>query len=354
MTKKEQVMDLWRKNFQDSEEFIRFYFEHKYSDENSLVYEENGKALSALLMLPYPMTWSGTLLATSYISGACTLPEARNHGLMSMLLQEAFLEMHKRDIALTTLIPANDWLFQYYGHLGYAAVFSYSTVNYDASPDQAPLGPSFSPEHFDAEFARQHYPFFREILMQRDCCVQHTEEDYLAIVEEAYLSGGRLLVCTSEDQQSTTGWALAVPEIDTLSVKEMLYRSQQEQTTLLHALFALFHPQSVVCREFPGQNRYGMARIINVQLMLSHLAAQNPGLSLRLKVYDPQLPANNGIFTLAEGKCIPSDHVNRPADIETDIPSLTKALLGYQPDQLPQPLNGLSENQYPYMNLMLD
>lgn len=358
MTKKEQVMDLWRKNFQDSEEFIRFYFERKYSDENSLVYEENGKALSALLMLPYPMTWSGTLLTTSYISGACTLQEARNHGLMSMLLQEAFLEMHKRNIALSTLIPANDRLFQYYGHLGYAAVFSYSTTSYAVPPAQAmPSDPFFSPEHFDAEFAQQHYPFFRDTLMQKNCCVQHTEEDYLAIVEETYLSGGRLLVCASEDRQSTTGWALAVPEADTLYVKEMLYRSQQEQATLLHALFSIFHAPSVTCRQFPGQsgqNRYGMARIIDVQYMLSHLAAQNPDLSLRLKVYDPQLPANNGIFTLAAGECISSGHLNRPADIETDIPSLTKALLGYQPDQLPQPLNGLSENQYPYMNLMLD
>ena len=117
--------------------------------------------------------------------------------------------MHKRNIALSTLIPANDRLFQYYGHLGYAAVFSYSTTSYAVPPAQAmPSGPFFSPEHFDAEFARQHYPFFRDTLMQKNCCVQHTEEDYLAIVEETYLSGGRLLVCASEDRQSTTGWAL--------------------------------------------------------------------------------------------------------------------------------------------------
>lgn len=353
MTQKEQVMDLWRKNFQDSEKFIRFYFERKYSDENSLVYEENGEALSALLMLPYPMTWSGTLLATSYISGACTLAKARKQGLMSGLLQKAFLEMYKRDIALTTLIPANDRLFQYYGHSGYTTVFSYSNTSYTVPPDPAPSGPCFAPEHFDAEFARQHYPFFRDILMQKDCCIQHTEQDYLAIAEDAYLSGGRLLICTSGDRQSTTGWALAVPEAGTLYVKEMLYRSPQDQATLLHSLFTIFHPQTVICRESPGPTPYGMARIISVPLMLSRLAIQNPGLSLSLKVCDPQIPANNGIFILTKGKCIQAGH-QQAADIETDIPSLTKALLGYPPDQSLQPLNSLRGDQHPYMNLMLD
>ena len=45
-------MELWRRCFEDTDEFIRFYFERKYSDANSLIYEENGKALSALQMLP--------------------------------------------------------------------------------------------------------------------------------------------------------------------------------------------------------------------------------------------------------------------------------------------------------------
>ena len=50
-------MELWRRCFEDTDEFIRFYFERKYSNANSLIYEENGKALSALQMLPYPMRW---------------------------------------------------------------------------------------------------------------------------------------------------------------------------------------------------------------------------------------------------------------------------------------------------------
>ena len=103
-------MELWRRCFEDTDEFIRFYFERKYSDANSLIYEENGKALSALQMLPYPMRWENVTVNTSYISGACTLPDVRNRGFMTLLLQNALQEMYDRGIAFSTLIPAEDWL----------------------------------------------------------------------------------------------------------------------------------------------------------------------------------------------------------------------------------------------------
>ena len=103
-------MELWRRCFEDTDEFIRFYFERKYSNANSLIYEENGKALSALQMLPYPMRWENVTVDTSYISGACTLPDVRNRGFMTLLLQNALQEMYDRGIAFSTLIPAEDWL----------------------------------------------------------------------------------------------------------------------------------------------------------------------------------------------------------------------------------------------------
>lgn len=74
-------MELWRRCFEDTDEFIRFYFERKYSDANSLIYEENGKArqpckcflipcvgkmsrsihLISREHVPYPMSATGAL-----------------------------------------------------------------------------------------------------------------------------------------------------------------------------------------------------------------------------------------------------------------------------------------------------
>ena len=82
MNKKQQVKDLWRTCFGDSEAFIDLYFDRVYQDDNTLTIERNGQIVSALQMLPYTMTYFGTEISVAYISGACTVPEQRGQGLM--------------------------------------------------------------------------------------------------------------------------------------------------------------------------------------------------------------------------------------------------------------------------------
>lgn len=356
MDKKEQIINLWKQNFDDPEEFVRFYFDQKYSDENSLLFEEDGKAMSALLMLPYPMSWMDTAIKTSYISGACTQKEARNHGLMTLLLKEAFQEMNKRGIALSTLIPAEEWLYSYYGNLGYAAVFDYSIKKLSINPER-PILPVISPDKFDADFANRLLPYFEQKMRSRSCCIQHPGNDYLAIIQENYLSGGRVAATFSPNSVTPTGWALAIPENGIIKVKECFYNSLEEKNALLHHFSQLWQIQQLECKTLPEDNtaqQQGMARITNALEMLQHIARQQPSLSLSIKVSDPQLPQNEGIYLLSEGTCKKQEKQDIPTDIETDIPMLTRALLGYHPDQLPSPLSGLAPKQQPYMNLMLE
>jgi len=88
--------------------------------------------------------------------------------------------------------------------------------------------------------------------------------------------------------------------------------------------------------------------------MLQYFARLHPEVAFTLKLNDPQVPSNNGIYTIAGGNCMHTDQISGPIDSETDIPVLTKALLGYHPDLLPAPLNRLFREARPYMNLMLD
>lgn len=127
---KQQIIDLWRLSFNDTEEFIRLYFDRVYKEENTLVIEKDGQVVSALQMLPYTMTYYGTEISVAYISGACTLPSMRGKGLMKQLMQKAFDEMKYRSVAVAALIPADPWLFDYYRELGYTETFDYSEDTY--------------------------------------------------------------------------------------------------------------------------------------------------------------------------------------------------------------------------------
>ena len=82
---KEKVKALWKLCFEDSEAFIEMYFRLRYNNEVNIAIESGDEVISALQMLPYPMTFCGKQIQTSYISGACTHPDYRGKGVMKEL-----------------------------------------------------------------------------------------------------------------------------------------------------------------------------------------------------------------------------------------------------------------------------
>lgn len=126
MTTKEKVKALWQLCFDDNEEFVEMYFRLRYKNEINIAIESGDEIVSALQMIPYPMTFCGDTVQTSYISGACTHPDFRGNGVMRELLSQAFAKMLRNGMYFSTLIPAEPWLFDYYTRMGYASVFQYS------------------------------------------------------------------------------------------------------------------------------------------------------------------------------------------------------------------------------------
>ncbi|HMM17459.1 MAG TPA: GNAT family N-acetyltransferase, partial [Petrimonas sp.] len=81
-TTRQQVYDMWKTVFGDSDEYMEIYFREKYRNENTLIYFESGKAVSSLQMLPFDFSFHGSEIPVAYFSGLCTLPEARKKGFM--------------------------------------------------------------------------------------------------------------------------------------------------------------------------------------------------------------------------------------------------------------------------------
>ena len=122
---REKVKKLWKLCFNDNDEFVDMYFNLRYNSEVNVAIESGDEVIAALQMLPYPITFHGNSVPTAYISGACTHPDYRSRGVMRELLSQAFGRMYRNNIALTTLIPAEPWLFGYYARVGYATAFRY-------------------------------------------------------------------------------------------------------------------------------------------------------------------------------------------------------------------------------------
>ena len=131
---KEDIRKLWEVCFHDSPAFTDLYFRMRYSNEVNLAIRSGNIVIAAMQTLPYPMTFCGRTIDTSYISGACTHPDFRGKGVMLELLAEAFGRMHTQGVLLSTLIPAEPWLFDYYARSGYAPIFNVCATTFKSAP----------------------------------------------------------------------------------------------------------------------------------------------------------------------------------------------------------------------------
>lgn len=117
------VRNMWQTVFGDSDEYVNIYFSQKYKNENTLIYFVDDEAVASLQMWEYEFSFYGKTIPIYYLAGLATYEQHRRKGYMSALLQEAHSVMRERKIPLSILIPAEEWLFNFYEHFGYAQVF---------------------------------------------------------------------------------------------------------------------------------------------------------------------------------------------------------------------------------------
>lgn len=177
-TTKQQVYDMWKTVFGDSDDYMEIYFREKYRNENTLIYFEGEKAVASLQMLPYQFTFCGTEIPVLYHSGVCTLPEARKKGYMDKLLMASFEHAQKNDVPLMLLVPQEPWLLKFYNKYGFAQTFDSGT---EELPSLKKLIEDY-PGDLHAAW-REFNTWFR----QKEMTVQKSFDDFRAIVEEAQL-----------------------------------------------------------------------------------------------------------------------------------------------------------------------
>ena len=213
---REKVKKLWKLCFNDNDEFVNMYFNLRYNSEVNVAIESGDEVIAALQMLPYPITFHGNSIPTAYISGACTHPDYRSRGVMRELLSQAFGRMYRNDIAFTTLIPAEPWLFGYYARVGYATAFRYGKRTFHLPTDETDA-PSLTSSAetgwcFQAytDYDEDVYQYLNRKMQERPCCLQHTKTDFYVILADLNLSCG--CIFTLSDESGIAALAIVYPD----------------------------------------------------------------------------------------------------------------------------------------------
>lgn len=336
---REKVKDLWKLCFGDSEEFTDMYFRLRYNNDVNIAIQSGEEVIAALQVLPYPMTFGGQEIQTGYISGACTHPDYRNRGVMRELLSQAFARMQRNGMALSTLIPAEPWLFGYYAGVGYAPVFRYTATTFTAqatavSDETAVLKSS-------NDYQEEAYRYLDRKLRERPYCIQHTEADYRVILSDLQLGKGA--VYTLNQGNKITALAVVYPANGSWYAGETVAETPLMRTLLLQRICNRLDIPSirVLTPSDPCQEAQalGMARIINARVILQQYAAAHPQEEISIALTDRQISANNGYYYLNNGKCMSSAKRLPGSHLALTIGELAGKILS--------PLQ-------PYMSLMLN
>lgn len=334
---KEAFKSLWRLCFNDSETFIELYFRLRYREEEMVAIRKDHQIVSALQMIPYPMTYGTHLLQMAYISGACTHPQYRKQSLMEQVLTDSFQEMYREGVDLTTLIPANASLFDYYARMGYATVFYQSTEQIN---EEVLLTSHVKIEHTTTN-EEGVYDYLSTHLAKRTCCVQHTSSDFEIILSDLALGSGTLFYATEAHQ--IKGVAIVYNNGEVLHIEELVADHKVIELALIQAIKQKNTSATLQIKR-PAQNRessipFAMARIIHAKSMLEVYAETYPTEAFKIKLTDSLLPDNNGYYEVRNGQLIHQPDSGNSDYEDMDIATLTRKLL--------QRLN-------PYMSLMMN
>lgn len=168
---KQETREIWKRVFQDPDDFIELYFSRVYRGEHNVCCQMDGRVVGALQTLPYPMLYHGGELRTAYISGVSVLPEYRRRNIGASLMHQAHFGIFHKGVVFATLIPADERLGEWYARCGYAYVIT-------CTPPPADVRTTAFDE-FDA------------IQRSRRCVLLHDAEGYDVIREDIRLAGDR-------------------------------------------------------------------------------------------------------------------------------------------------------------------
>ena len=371
---KNQTRALWDKCFSEEDKrFVDLYFEKRYTEQDNIFIEKDGKVVSALQLISYPFSYYGKTIGCAYLSGCCTEPDYRSQGLMNDLIIKSLNQAKNNGACFAALIPASESLFNYYEGTNFISTFDYSRIKINKShqptanshqlvsgcqiislQDYTTTGQQ---EEGEIDFY-QVYEYFNTKMRSRNCCVQHDEYDLGVILKDLELFDNHLLV--AKYGEDICGLAFCYLRNGDIYIKDFFAESPAILTDFITTAGQLFEAASesesvsinIIVPSVPGQktHKLGMARIIDAETMLRIYAMTHPKMKIELSIVDPILTHNNGTYYINNGVL---DKKNSIGTNVVDIEQLTQALFGYNIENLPEKLQAFNK-QAAFMSLMLD
>ena len=335
---KEQVVSVWNYCFEDGEDFVKYYFENVYDENNTIIIEENDEVLSALQLNKYTIDLRDNKYDVSYVVGVSSKPEVRGLGYMKHLMTYTLEE-------IVSLLMAIDYrLYKRYGF-----DHCYDQIQYNLRTDEL-LGFRLSSKLRKATFedAETLSRIYTKAMESLNGYAVRDEAYFNRFIKEVSSESGYIYI----DEENNSYIAYYI-QGDTFFVRELIYNN----ISSLKSMLAYIYNHNTQCKKTvinaPVDDKIKLiianlktceiklipfmaGRVINFEKYIESLNSCNIDTQkinnkyIKIKVIDKYIKQNNSVFKISvcDNK-IKIQRVEEDYDIELDINSITQLAFSY-------------------------
>lgn len=265
---KENLIKLYKESFNDTAEYVEYFFSKIYDADNCVYHYIDGECVSALHLIPKKLNFFETVLSCPYIFAAATSVKHRGNGYMGLVMSKAFNKLYDEGQYLAALYPFKHSFYEKFGFRTICYCKPYN-INYEGKNVKCSLYKN-SPE----SLLKIYNGFFKDydVYIERDKsfmqlkineCLVDGGKIYL--VKDGYIMSGNNEIGEAifPDPKILSG----IKEIDKFNVK-------------LPGGTGLDEP-------------YTMARVINAKKLLEKISYDCKNTKIGLKISDNYFNKNN-------------------------------------------------------------
>lgn len=341
---KDQIVSVWNYCFEDGEDFVKYYFENVYDENNTIIIEENDEVLSALQLNKYTIDIRDNKYDVSYVVGVSSKPEVRGLGYMKHLMTYTLEELYKNGEIVSLLMAIDYRLYKRYGF-----DHCYDQIQYNLRTDEL-LGFRLSSKLRKATFedAETLSRIYTKAMESLNGYAVRDEAYFNRFMKEVSSESGYIYI----DEENNSYIAYYI-QGDTFFVRELIYNN----ISSLKSMLAYIYNHNTQCKKTvinaPVDDKIKLiianlktceiklipfmaGRVINFEKYIESLNSCNIDTqkinneSIKIKVIDKYIKQNNSVFKISvcDNK-IKIQRVEEDYDIELDINSITQLAFSY-------------------------
>lgn len=335
------IKEIWNYCFDDGQNFVDYYFENKYKNNNTVVVDEGEEIVSSLQLNQYKIRLNDKIYDTSYVVGVSTFPQVRGRGYMKNIMEFTLKELYKKNQLVSILMPIDYRLYRKYGY-----EHCYDQLEYIIDIEDL--------KQFEIN-GRLHkannlnianlVDISKSFLASVNGNVERDEKYYRNLFKEIKSEDGHVYIHENDGHQ---GYIIYFFNGDTMFVRELFYKNIDSLKSMLKFIynhntqckkvtisapindkirFILYNPKTCDIKIKP----FMMGRIINLKGYLETLNIESDlEICVKVLVEDEFINENNGVFKIVlKDNKLKVDKVNEGYDAHFNINTITQLAFSY-------------------------